>query len=322
MRELVGADHQRRADDAFDQPRGSGDTPLTTDDAGEVHVRVQHLARRRADGGALEQNLLEAHRQDQPQAQDEQQHRDAQQARQGNAPQSLPASGPVDDRGLVERRVDAQQRRQVNDGGVAGFPPDQLSGHQRFEEPWFGHDVDGWQTEVAQGVDEDARTTQHLLPQRDDDHPRNEVGQIDDVLNDAANPRADDPVQHQRQADRRREVKDDLQQGDDDRVRRGLPECLSAEHRLKVGEADERAFGDAEERQVILERDDVAEQRQIAEEDEVEHARQDEQQHDPVAPDPLPDARTGRRGWPDTCAAKRRGSLIDVNGAHVRMRRF
>ena len=128
------------------------------------------------------------------------------------------------------------------------------------------------------------------------------MGQVDDALDDAADLHADDAVQHQRQADRRREVEDDLQYGDDDRVRRGLPERLVGEHRLEIGEANERTFGEADERQVILERDDVAEQGQVAEQDEVQDAWQDEQKHDPVAPDPLPDGAPGWRGWPDANA--------------------
>ena len=54
-----------------------------------------------------------------------------------------------------------------------------------LEEAGLGHDVDGRQTHVAQGVDEDARAAQHLLPQRDHDDPRDEVGQVDDALDDA-----------------------------------------------------------------------------------------------------------------------------------------
>ena len=63
------------ADDALDQASRGGDTPLTADDALEVDVRVEHLTRRRTDRVALEQDLLEADRQDQAEAQDEQQDR-------------------------------------------------------------------------------------------------------------------------------------------------------------------------------------------------------------------------------------------------------
>src|SRR5919197_640698 len=102
MREFVGCYDQSSADDAFDQARGRGDTPLTTDDALEVHVRVQDLTRRRTDRVALEQNLLESDRQDQAEPQDKQQHGDPQNAWQCNAPQPLPASGAIDDRGLIQ----------------------------------------------------------------------------------------------------------------------------------------------------------------------------------------------------------------------------
>src|SRR5919199_1791849 len=270
VREFVGSDHQGGADDALDQTRGGGDAPLTADDALEIHVGVQHLTRRRAYRVALQQDLLEAHRQDQPEPQDQQQHRHAQDAWQGDAPQPLPPSRPVDNRCLVQGGVDVQQRRQIDDGGVAGLLPDQLGGDQRLEQGWLGHDIDRRQPEIAQGMNEDARAAKYLLPQRDHDHPRDEVGQVDDALNNAPHLGADDAVQHQRQADRSREVEDDLQQGDDDRVRGGLPERLVAQHRLEVGKPDEWTFGKAEEWQVVLERDDVAEQRQIAEQDEVQ----------------------------------------------------
>ena len=45
----------------------------------------------------------------------------------------------------------------------------------------------------------------------------------------------------------------------------GLPERRVAEHRLEVGEADERTVEEPEERQVVLEGDDVAQQRQVVE---------------------------------------------------------
>src|SRR5919199_3415553 len=65
MREFVRGNDERGADDALDQTRGGGDAPLTADDALEVHVRVQHLTRRRTYRVALQQDLLEAHGQDQ-----------------------------------------------------------------------------------------------------------------------------------------------------------------------------------------------------------------------------------------------------------------
>ena len=57
---LFAADDQDRAEDALDQARGSGDTPLPADDALEVDVRVQHFTCRGANRVALQQDLLEA----------------------------------------------------------------------------------------------------------------------------------------------------------------------------------------------------------------------------------------------------------------------
>src|SRR5215470_5947695 len=67
--ELVGRDHEAGADDALDQARCRGHTPLPADDALEVDVGVEHFARCRADRVTLEQDLLEANRQDPEEAQ-------------------------------------------------------------------------------------------------------------------------------------------------------------------------------------------------------------------------------------------------------------
>ena len=56
-------------------------------------------------------------------------------ARQGDVQQPLPASGAVHDGRLVQRRLDVQQRRQEDDRGVASLLPDELRGHQAFEQP-------------------------------------------------------------------------------------------------------------------------------------------------------------------------------------------
>ena len=55
------------------KPGRGGDPPLAADDALVVDVGIQHLAGRWPDGVALQQDLLEADRQDQAEAQDQQQ---------------------------------------------------------------------------------------------------------------------------------------------------------------------------------------------------------------------------------------------------------
>src|SRR5438876_11702742 len=108
MRKLVSADDQNGAKDALDQASGGGNAPLAADDALEVDVGIEHLARRWADRVALQQDLLEADRQRQAEAQDEQQDDHAQNAGQGDVPQALPSSGAVHDGSFIERSLNVQ----------------------------------------------------------------------------------------------------------------------------------------------------------------------------------------------------------------------
>src|SRR5699024_11091222 len=58
--DLVGQDDEDGADDTLGETCRGTDRPVATDDAGVVRVGVQHFGGVRADGVALEDELLEA----------------------------------------------------------------------------------------------------------------------------------------------------------------------------------------------------------------------------------------------------------------------
>ncbi|MFF4796575.1 hypothetical protein ACFY2M_44835 [Streptomyces sp. NPDC001276] len=72
MRELVGEDDHDEADDALHQTGGGGHAPVAVDDAMEVDVGVEDFGGVPAEVVALEEDLLEADRQDVAEAQAEQ----------------------------------------------------------------------------------------------------------------------------------------------------------------------------------------------------------------------------------------------------------
>jgi hypothetical protein len=180
--------------------------------------------------------------------------------RQRHVPQPPSPAGAVERRGLVELLVDLGQRGQEDDGGPAALLPDELDDHERPVEVGIADDRDAADAEVGEPAVEHTGTTEHVLEQGDDDHPGQEVRQVDDALHEAAQHVADDAVQQQRQGERRREEEDQLEYGDEQRVADGAPEARVVDHPLEVGQADPFAVAQSQERHVLLERQCVAEQ--------------------------------------------------------------
>src|SRR5215510_258664 len=73
MGRLVGQDHENRADDAFEQTDGSAQAPVPSQNALEVHERVEYLTGLRSHRGLLQQNLLEPRCEHAAQVQNQQQ---------------------------------------------------------------------------------------------------------------------------------------------------------------------------------------------------------------------------------------------------------
>ena len=148
----------------------------------------------------------------------------------------LPA---VDDGRLVQLGLDLGQRGQEDDGAPTHLLPDALQDDQGFEEVRVGHDVEGVDALIAQHLVDEAGPAKDLLPQGDDDDPRQEVGQVDDALQRALEARVHDAVEHQRQEQRRGEREEQLQQLDLHRVDEGELEVGIGEQPTEVLEADE-----------------------------------------------------------------------------------
>ncbi len=154
---------------------------------------------------------------------------------------------------------------------------------------------------LTQPLGDQPGSAEHLLEDGDDEHPREEVRQIDDCLDPGPHPCAHDRVDEQRDGDRDGEEQDELGDEDDQRVDEDFPEAVVLEDPGEVVEADEGAAGDAQVvHVVVLEGHDVPEQRDVVEEQQQRDGRQGHQHQGAVAPQPLapgdaPRLRSGTR---------------------------
>ena len=82
---------------------------------------------------------------------------------------------------------------------------------QRLEDVRVAHDVDGVRHRARPAAVEQAGAAEHLLEQRDDEHPGEEVRQIDHALHEPCGPAADHAVQQQGERERQREEEDELE---------------------------------------------------------------------------------------------------------------
>ncbi len=260
-----------------------------------------------ADGVALDQELLEPDGQGVAEPQDQHQHDHPAQARQRDVPHPPEPPRAVCGRGLVQLAVDRAQRREEDDDPPARLLPDRLRGDQQGEGVRVGHDVPGADVVLAQELVEHAGAAQHLLEDRDRQHPGEEVRQVDHGLEEVADPLADHRVEQQGQGDRDREEQDQLDEAEVQRVLHRGPERRVAEQLLELLEPDPFAVPDPDQRVVLLEGGDDAEQRRVVEHQEQDDRGHRHQQEGLVAPQPGPPAEPrgagrvlrGRRAhWP------------------------
>jgi hypothetical protein len=268
-------------------------TPLTRptavekpQSATEVDERVQHLGGVGPDRAVLQVDLLESDRQHvaEPEHQQKQDHR--QQPGQGDVHDPLPAVRAIDGGALVQLGRDRRQRGEEDDRAPAGVLPDHLRGDQQLERVRVAHDVHAVHPDLSEQVGHHAGAAEDLLPDRDHDHPGDEVRQVDDRLHPALHRRRDQRVQQQRQRDRRREREQDLQQRQLQRVHHRVRDIRVRQQPGEVVEPDPGAAAEAEERRVVLEGGDVADHRDVREDHEEDQSGQHEQIHPPVLPGP------------------------------------
>ncbi|VXB08991.1 hypothetical protein MICRO8M_100241 [Microbacterium sp. 8M] len=296
MSDLVGAEHECEPDDALHQPDGGGGTPLPVLDAVVIDPGVEHFARTGADVVALQHDLLESHGEDAAEVQDEQQDDHGHDPGNRDRAHALPWAGSVDRRSLVQLLIDVHQCREEDDRAPSRVLPGRLDRNQEGEEPRGRHRLERLHPECFHEMRHDAGGAEHLAEDRDDDDPAQEVRKVDDTLHELADPSRHDAVQQQREDDRDREEEHELEAGDHEGVAQRLPERRIPEDLHEVVEPDPHAVDEAEVGLVVLERDDVARQRQPVEDHEVEEARRDQQQHHAVALDARPQRALAMRG--------------------------
>ncbi|BCJ57600.1 hypothetical protein Jiend_10220 [Micromonospora endophytica] len=239
MRDLVRAQHENRADQALDQSHRRRHAPVAADDAAVVDVRVEHFGGLQADLPLLQHDLFEADGEHVAEFEDEQQYDDRPDRRQGDVPELAQPTAAVDGDRLEQFQVDPGDRGEEDDGPPAGVLPDRLRGDQGEEQVRVADDAEQRQVVLTGPVVVDAGVAQHVLEQRDHDHPGHEVRQVEHRLHDAFDPFAEQAVEQQGQRDRDREHHDDLEERDDQCVLQGVEKSrVPVEDHLEVGEPD------------------------------------------------------------------------------------
>lgn len=166
--------------------------------------------------------------------------------------------------------------------------PDDLGDDERFVCVGVADDVDRVQPGIAQNTVQQARRTENLLEEGDDDDPGQEVRQVDHGLHEAAQQVRGEAVQQQGDGQRYGEEEDQLEQGDRQGVPGGVPEVRVTEHPVEVLDADPGAGPQSVERHVLLERHRVADEGAVVEEQEVRQPREHQQHEGPTRLETLP----------------------------------
>lgn len=200
--------------------------------------------------------------------------------------------------------------------------PDALRGDEVLEGLRVGHDVDAVVPVLPQQLREDARAAEELLEHGDDQHPGEEVRQVEDRLRHRPHPGSDHTVDEQRESDRDREVQHELEEEQHQCVLDRLPERRVLEEALEVLQAHPGAVQDGDDPVVadvgvvVLEGDHVAEDRQVVEDQDQDDRGQRHQQQDAVAPEPGPQAQPARGpSPPEPVAAPDSAGVLSVFSA-------
>ncbi|EDY44338.1 hypothetical protein SSBG_01867 [Streptomyces sp. SPB074] len=232
-----------------------------------VDVRVEHCARRQPHPGLLQDDLLEADAECVAEPQDQEQDDQPAQRGERDVPGLPHPPGTVHRRRLVEVGVHARERGEEEDRAPARVLPDDLRGQQGLEELGVADDVPRAHVLGAQEDVDEPAAAQHLLEERDHHDPRQEVRQVEHVLHGLLDPLAHQAVEREREQDRRGEDEHHLDEQELEGVRERVQERgVPVEEDREVVQARPAAVRDADERLVVLERDDVAEQRHVVEE--------------------------------------------------------
>ena len=192
-------------------------------------------------------------------------------------PDALQAARAVNGRGLVQRRVDARERGQVDDRAPADILPDVGGDEDGAEVARVGQQACALHAQHGQHVVDQAVRLAKLRQQAAHDDDGDEVRHVRDRLDDVLIAVVGHLMDHQGEDDGRRERKGDLIQVDQQRVADDAPGVHATQKLGEVVQADEAAAGDAAHGLVVLKRDDRIVHARIVKDDVVEHDRNQHQ---------------------------------------------
>ena len=198
---------------------------------------------------------------------------------------ALELVGAVDDGSLVQLRVDAGQRRDIDDGVVACPLPDVRPHIDVAEHAGFGEERHGAQAQQVQQMIDDAALAEEYIEHADQNDGGDEVGRVGDHLRHLAQLVGDAVIEQQRQENRKGERGDDLIDAQHDGVGQQILEHIGMEELVKVLHAHPRAAPDALGRLEVAEGNLHAVHWPIVEDQQIDQRRQEEQVQHPVAGD-------------------------------------
>ena len=223
----------------------------------------------------------------------------------------LPVARAVDGRGLVQIHVYAGDRRQIDDGAVAEFLPD-VGKDQREGEPFVVAQKDN--AFAAQRHDQlvdQAAAAQQLHKDTRQQHPRNEVGQVDHGLHRALEAAGAQLIEQQRKGHRHHHAQHDLPHGQGQGIAQSAAEAGHAKQGPEVLKSYPFGAEHALCGQIFLEGDHNASHRDIVIDKQKQDGQKQHQIQGQIPPELIPALEAALRG--DLLLAHENSSQKKVN---------
>ncbi len=251
----IGRQQEGEVDNGIEQPDGRAEAVARFQNPFAVYVSSDHVSRFVGHRVVQKQYFLVANRHDGAHPQYEQNRNRRQNARDGNMQDPLEASRSVNLGRFVQGRIDARDRRQVNNRTPAYLLPN-ARGYVEKPEP-FGllQEQERLQTESGDDLVDQAVGGQEIDHHANDDDERNEMRQIRDRLHRPLEEPVSQLVQQQRQHDRSGKAEGDAVQAEQQRIAYDAPEVKAVKKIAEMPEPDPRAVRNAEAWGKILEGD-------------------------------------------------------------------
>ncbi|MNC34460.1 hypothetical protein D3C75_828950 [compost metagenome] len=216
--------------------------------------------------------------------QQEQRQNGGQHGGQGNVDGLLPAVGPVHYSCLIQVRVNAGNRRQVDNRPPPDFLPDAGKHYDRTEKTLLLHKQNRLHAHPAPEHVEHAFVGEQLEHDSADHYPGQEVGQVKQALHHPLGQHVPHFIEEHGQDNRCGEAKQQFVESDYSSVSQNIVKILIREDKPEIIEADPRAPVNSFEDLIVLEGDHASPQGHIFEDDKIQHAGQRHQIEHPMLP--------------------------------------